>query len=221
MPTNYAKFFEGSKLVRIRRGDWDATLLINNPNFLTFHKNNAILQGMRVAASFFGKGQFLSPTIKKVGDSWVMTNKLEGPYFQPISPDKIDPAGDWDKMPKDQRLKSEIQYLETTVKITEIAGGIEVELELNGTDGVPVTIELVFRGNGKFTGVQVSEKEPNVFLFHQQIGTYTVGNDTIQFGSGKITHKALHLRGALPAVTNAPVVYLTGFTPFKHIITFK
>ena len=176
---------------------------------------------MRINASFFGKGQFQSPSIIKEGDVWVLSNRLEGVYYQPFSQERIDPNGDWEKMPRSNRLKSEIQYLETTIRIKEISGGIEVEFDMKGTDGVPVSIELIFREGGKFTGVQQSEKEPNSYLFGQNAGTYIVGNDTIQFSPGKLEHKGLHLRGGLPTDTNSPSVYLTGFTPFKHTITLK
>jgi hypothetical protein len=219
--TSYAKFFPFSKLARIRRDSWDATLLINNPNFLTFHKNKAILQGLRINASFFGKGQFQSSTIKQEGNTWVMYNKLEGPYFQPVSKDKVDPKGDWNKMPKSIRTKSEIQYLETTVKIKEISGGLEVEFDLKGTDGVPVSMELIFRAGGKLYGVEQAAKEPNAYFLNKNEGTYTIGEDSIIFGPGKSEHKGIYLRGGLPVEPNSPSVYLTGFTPFKHVITLK
>ena len=219
--TSYAKFFPYSKLARIRRDSWDATLLINNPNFLTFHKNKAILQGLRINASFFGKGQFQSPTIKQEGNTWVMYNKLEGPYFQPVSKDKVDPMGEWNKMPKSVRTKSEVQFLETIVKVKEISGGLEVEFDLKGTDGVPVSMELIFRAGGKLYGVEQAVKEPNAYFLSKNEGTYTVGEDSIIFGPGKSEHKGRHLRGGLPEEPNSPSIYLTGFTPFKHVITLK
>ena len=86
MPTNYAKAFPYSGVVRIRREGWDTTLLSNNASFLTFHNGNAVLQGMRVATSFFGKGQFESATIVQQGNSWILKKSLEGPYYQPIAP---------------------------------------------------------------------------------------------------------------------------------------
>ncbi|WP_341225519.1 hypothetical protein [uncultured Arcticibacterium sp.] len=220
-PTSYAKFFPFSNLVRIRRDSWDATLLINNPNFLTFHKNNAVLQAMRINASFFGKGQFESPSISKEGDTWVMTKKLEGPYYQPVSKENIDPNGDWHKMPKSIRKQSEVQYLESTVKIKEIEGGLEVEFDLHGTDGVPVSMELIFRPGGELSGVSPSEVEPNAFLFSGNEASYKVGNDTLSFGPGKLEHKGLTLRGGVSADRNSPSVYLTGFTPFRHVITLN
>lgn len=60
LPVSYAKAFPFSGVARIRRGNWDSTILSNNTSWLTFHKGNAVLQAMRVAASFFGKGQFQS-----------------------------------------------------------------------------------------------------------------------------------------------------------------
>jgi hypothetical protein len=38
LPENYSKAFLSSGLFRIRRGDYDASVLLNNPVFFTFHK---------------------------------------------------------------------------------------------------------------------------------------------------------------------------------------
>lgn len=218
LPTSYAKAFPFSGVARIRQDHWDATILSNNPGFLTFHKGDAVLQGMRIVASFFGKGQFQSPDIKKEGDAWVLRSKLEGPYYQPYPVDQIDPTGNLDKMPRSNRAKSEVQYLESTIKIRETTGGIVVDFDLSGTDGVPVSLELIFRPGGKLTGVMPHPVKPNAFHFKEPTGTYTLGNDTLQFAGGKMEHKGTQLRGGLPAM-DAPSVYVTGFTPFKHTIT--
>ncbi|MBL7817092.1 MAG: hypothetical protein JNL70_18865 [Saprospiraceae bacterium] len=220
LPTSYAKAFPLSGAARIRRDDWDATLLTNNAGFLTFHKGDSVLQAMRLVASFFGKGQFQTEEIKKEGDSWILSKKLEGPYYQPYPKDQIDPNGDLSKMPRTNRPKSEIQYLETTVKITETIGGIVVDIDMHGTEGVPVTFELVFRQGGTFAGVQAHATKPNAYFFKESKGTYTLGRDTIQFSSGRMEHKGILLRGGLPAM-DAPTVYLTGFTPFVHRVVLS
>lgn len=217
LPTHYAKAFPHSGVVRIRRGNWDTTLLSNNTSWLTFQRGNAVLQGMRVAASFFGKGQFQADKIEQMGDTWVLTRSLEGPYFQPIAPDKIAPDGDWAKMPKSERPQSEVQKLETIVKIKEANNGLEIEISMDGTEGVPVSFELIFRAGGTFAGVTKSIAKDNAYLLTSESGAYTVGNDSIHFGPGKVEHKGIQLRGALPAM-DAPTVYLTGFTPFKHVL---
>ncbi len=215
LPTSYAKAFPYSGVVRIRRGDWDATLLSTNATWLTFHKGNAVLQGMRVATSFFGKGQFQSETIEQQGQSWVLRNSLDGPYYQPIAAEKIAADGDWDKMPRTSRRQSEVQKLDTTVTITEATNGLQIDIDIAGTEGVPVALELIFRAGGTLSGVVKHPKKENAYLLADETGSYLVGADAIRFGPGKAEHKGVQLRGALPAM-DAPTVYLTGFTPFTH-----
>jgi hypothetical protein len=55
------------------------------------------------------------------------------------------------------------------------------------------------------------------FLFDSKEAQYTVGEDSIHISPGLQQHKGIVLRGAL-APMDAPTVYLTGFTPFKHSI---
>jgi hypothetical protein len=217
LPTNYVKSFPYSGIVRIRRGQWDTTILSNNPGFLTFHKGNAVLQGMRIAASFFGKGQFQSSEIKQDGNKWILKNALEGPYYQPYPKDKIDPQGDLSKMPRTVRPKSEVQNLNYQVEISEHEEGILVDFDIKGTEGVPVTLELIFRPGGKLKGVNPVAGKLNSNLFADKEGTYSVGEDTIKFSPGLVVHKGINLRGALPSI-EAPTVYLTGITPFKHTL---
>ncbi len=217
LPTNYVKTFPYSGIVRIRRGQWDATILSNNPGFLTFHKGNAVMQGMRIAASFFGKGQFQSSYIEQDGNKWILKNALEGPYYQPYPKDKIDPQGDLSKMPRTVRPKSEVQNLSYQVDISEHEEGINIDFDIKGTVGVPVTLELIFRPGGKLKGVNPVIGKPNSHLFADKEGSYSAGEDTIKFNPGMALHKGVNLRGALPTL-DAPTVYLTGITPFKHTL---
>ena len=215
LPTSYSKEFPYSGIVRIRRENWDCTILSNNTSWLTFHKGNAVLQAIRIASSFFGKGQFQTSKIIKNGDEWMLQNELEGPYYQPLDPDKISPDGDLDKMPRTLRSQSEIQKLTYKITVREHQKGIEIVFDLSGTDGVPVSLELIFRPGGTFSGVNAIPNRNDAYIFSSQEGTYTVGKDQIMFSEGLSLHKGFQLRGALPAM-EAPTVYITGITPFKH-----
>ena len=218
LPVQYAKAFPASGLVRIRRGNWDATVISKNPTWLTFHKGNAVLQGIRFSASFFGKGQFEGTEIRQEGNDYVMEQKLDGPYFQPYPKDSIAPDGDWNKMPKSNRKQSEVQYLTSSVRIRETSNGVECDIEITGTDRVPVAVELIFREGGTFTNVIPVTSEKDTYLLKtSETGTYTFQNDTLTFGPGLAEHKGTQLRGALPRMSN-PTVYLTGFTTFKHTL---
>ncbi len=218
LPTSYVKAFPYSGLVRIRRGNWDATIISENPTWLTFHKGNAVLQGIRFSASFFGKGQFQGMEIRQDGKDYVMEQQLEGPYYQPYPKGSIPPDGDWNKMPRSNRKQSEVQQLTSMVRVRETENGLACDIEISGTAGVPVSVELIFREGGAFKNVvPVTSDQGTYLLKTSETGTYTLQNDTLIFGPGRAEHKGIQLRGALPRMS-APTVYLTGFTPFKHTL---
>ncbi|MFC4873544.1 hypothetical protein [Negadavirga shengliensis] len=215
LPTDYSKKFPNSGLIRIRRGDYDASILLNNAVFFTFHKGNAVLQGVRLAAAFFGKGQFVSEDFKEKGGEVILERSLEGPYYQPFPKEKIPGDGDWSKMPRSQRAQSEVQKLKTLVKIREIPEGFELEIDIRGTDHVPVALELIFRPGGSFSKVEQHESMDKVYFLKSDEGRYTCGGDTIVFGPGQHGHEWVEIRGGLPRM-DAPTVFLTGSTPFHH-----
>ncbi len=147
-----------------------------------------------------------------------MEQKLDGPYWQPYPKDSIPPDGDWNKMPKSNRPQSEVQQLTSSVRIRETSNGVECDIEITGTDRVPVSVELIFREGGEFKNVVPVTSEKDTYLLKtDEAGSYTLQNDTLNFGPGLAQHKAIQLRGALPRMS-APTVYLTGFTPFKHTL---
>jgi hypothetical protein len=215
LPTDYYKKFLNSGLIRIRRGDYDASILLNNAVFFTFHKGNAVLQGLRLAAAFFGKGQFVSDDFKEKGGDIILERSLEGPYYQPFPKEKIPGDGDWSKMPRTQRAQSEVQKLKTTVMVREIPEGFELEVDIQGTDHVPVALELIFRPGGSFSRVEQHESMDKVYFLKSDEGRYTCGGDTIVFGPGQHEHEWVEIRGGLPRM-DAPTVFLTGSTPFHH-----
>lgn len=220
LPINYVKSFPNSGLVRIRRNRRDSTLIARNPVWFTFMKGFAVLQGVRFASSFFGKGQFQSEKVTVTDHVYVLTQKLEGPYWQPYPKDSIAADGDWEKMPKANRPQSEIQQLETSIHIRETKEGMEIEVITKGTEGVPAALELIFRPGGELKNVVKVESSKDAWILKEGTGSYTFGTDTISFGPGLGLHKNIELRGALP-VMEAPTVFLTGFTPFKHTIRFS
>mgnify|MGYP003673951217 CR=1 FL=1 len=218
LPKSYVKAFPISGLVRVRKNNWDATLISENPVFLTFYKGNAVLQGLRFSASFFGKGQFQTDEIVPDGKNWVLSKSLEGPYYQPFPKDLIPGDGDWEKLSRSKRKQSEIQQFQSNATVRVMETGLEVDIEITGTDGVPVSVELIFREGGELKNVMSLNKDKKSYLLEDgQLGSYHTGTDTIHFGPGLSKHKGVELRGALPKM-DAPTVYLTGFTPFKHTL---
>lgn len=217
LPVSYVKEFSNSNLVRIRRGNTDATILGRNPTFFTLTKGNAVLASVRIAAAFFGRGQFRSNTIEKEGNSFVLKWEFHWGYFQPLPADqKPNYNIPFDEDRKRRRM-SEKQELKAHVRISEENGIFNLEVELAGTENVPLAIELAFRKGGKLTGVEKSEHAENTFLLKEGKGKIRFEENEIEFGPGQADHEWTTIRGALPK-PDGDCVYISGFTPFNKKI---
>ena len=220
LPDDYERAFPHSQLVRIRRGRYDATILAGNPTFFTFQRGEAVLQGLRVATSFFGAGQFSGEKLEKAGNTYVLTWQLSKPYYQPYPEAEIPGDGDWGRLPREKRALSEVQHLRCHVEIEEKDAGFEVRMRIDGTDHVPVAIEMGFRKGGTLGGLSTLAGTDDAFLLESGTGVYQYGQDRIEFGPGQAPHRYTQLRGALPKL-DALSVYVTGFTPFSQSLRFR
>jgi len=214
LPSDFARPFPGSDLVRIRRGRVSATLLGGNSCLLSFHKGGATLEAVRLASAFFGKGQFVGERLEVEGDRYVLRQLLAGPYYQPLPPELRRADGTWDPADRARRPQSEVQRLDTRLVVRELSGAFEIEVEAAGTNRVPLAIELGFRRGGELAGVVPLEGREDAFLLPEGTGEYRLDGETIRFGPGRAGHTWTELRGALPKL-DALSVYLTGFTPFR------
>ena len=215
LPRNYYRHFMHSNLVRIRREEVDATILGDNHTFFTFFKNAAALQAVQLSMAFFGKGEFKSEQVRKEGDAFVLEWTLTKGYYQLFPQDQLPTDGDWEKMPRDERPLSEVQTLTARVVVIEQQGEFVLTFEIEGTDDVPVAIELAFRKGGTLTNVMAAPHVESAYLFREEKGTYSFGEDVITFGPGRADHSWTQLRGGLPKKPGMSV-YLTGYTPFRH-----
>lgn len=250
LPVQYEKLFAQSHLLRIRRnnttttffGGNDQPLIIgsgrsNSPDFFGFRKGNALLKYMRFSAGFFSMGYFHSDGLKKVGDKYVLHQKLEAAYYQPLPKNLRKKDGDyllsestdgrfWNKMDFTKRPVSNVKTLETTITLSENEGRNVLQFDVKGQAGVQLTIELCFNEGGQLTGV--SEAGDDNFFLEKGMGQYQYGNDTISFGPGAMAHKSIrNLEGEKYSThfgslrTKGMHVYITGTTPFTHQLTFS
>jgi hypothetical protein len=218
LPEDYFKHFAYSNLVRIRRGSVDATILAENSTLFTMFNEHAVLQAVRMASAFFGKGQFKADKLQLIDGAVILRQELQGPYYQPYPVDELPEDGDWEKMPRKNRPKSEIQFLQSTIKIEEKnKGTFALTFDIQGTDNVPLAIELGFRPGGKLSGVEKVPDMEDAWFLPSGMGRYEFDGRLIEFGPGWHEHQWTQLRGASPKL-NALSVYLTGFTPFRFTL---
>ena len=248
IPDSYSRLFSNSHLARIRRGNISATVyggsdwplgvasgLASNPTFFTFRKGNAVLQSVRMGGEFFGEGAFRSQTLEAGTNRYVLHQRLDVPYYQPLPKNFRNSQGDyaltpakdfrfWSKLDFPHRPMSNIQTLDQQVTIIEDAGKFEVHFDISGHDHVPFIVELAFRAGGDLTGAiqEVAMRDgAKALLLKEGNLRYRVGNDIIEVGPGQAEHQMLNLSGPSYAAHGASLraagrcVYITGFTPFS------
>ena len=78
LPEDYEKWFGAVGLARIRRGRWDATMVLKESSrFFSARNGGAVIKAVRFASSFFGKGQFVPDSCVKEGAKYVFRQSLE------------------------------------------------------------------------------------------------------------------------------------------------
>jgi len=222
LPTSYHKYFKYSDMVRIREADVDMSVITNNPTFFTYFKGEAALEGMRLSSAFFGKGQFDSSRLERDGDSYILSSTLYGPYYQPLSKEKIPNDGEtWSKVPRSEREQSEVQTLRTKIYLTPGNGKVRIKVSVDGPKNLPVTLELGFRMGGTLHNVTPKQGINNAYLIKDgEYATYEKGNDRIKIGPGARAHKWTQLRGALPKL-QADCLYFTKYAPCEFEFTVE
>ena len=216
-PADFEKELRGLGVVRYRRGETSATILNDDATFFTLRHGAAVIEAVRFATAFFGKGQLASQRYSKSGADWILEQNLEAPYYQPLDPPQKVVPGNWASL-RSQRRTSQVCHLRQRCAISETRSGFKLRITAEGTDGVPAALEIHLRDGGELAGCE--QASPGVSFLNSGFATYSAGGRRIRFGPALHQHSYAQLRGALPKAPG-PSVYLTGFTPFDHTIEFE
>jgi hypothetical protein len=124
-------------------------------------------------------------------------------------------------MPNSRRAHSNVCHLRSRVDIGEREDGFELSLNVAGTDGVPLALEITLRPGGQLTGDALASLPdlPNAYLLGEGFASYELAGRRLRIGPGFRRHTWIQLRGAeprLPGVT----LYLTDFTPLNRTLQF-
>jgi hypothetical protein len=217
LPVVYRKKFIHSNVVRYREGLTSATVFSYNHIIFSMRNGNAILDAVRIAASFFGIGQFKSEVLDFEGDDVILRSEIKGRYMQPMAEEFIPGDGDWHKLDADKReLTGWKQYI-TTVRVSRSGGGFHLKINAGGTEGVPLAIELGLRQGGKLSGVRKVPGIKDAWFLPEGYGEYRTGDNSIRFGPGQQAHGWTQLRGAEPKLPLYSV-YITGYSPIDYTL---
>jgi hypothetical protein len=220
LPDDYEKWFDAVGLARIRRGKWDATMVLKeNSRFFSARNGAAVINAVRFATSFFGKGQFVPGACIKEDAKYVFRQSLSAPYYQPLSPAQKVDYRNWGAL-HSQRRQTQVCRLEQSATVVELKTGFDLRLQSNGTPGVPLAVEISLREGGQLEGCRPAPHVADAWVLEKDFATYRVGSDTLRFGPGTAGHLLTQLRGAEPKLPGQSV-YLTGYTPFDQTVRFE
>jgi hypothetical protein len=208
-PDGYTREMDALGIVRFRRGAESSTLLAGQPTFFAARNGAAVIEGVRFASAFFGKGQFLSPAIEKRPGRYLLRQRLEAGYYQPLDPPQRVTSANWSAL-RVKRKQTQTCALSQSAELAQTAAGYRLRIRASGTEGVPVAIEINLREGGKLEGCDE--------ILSTGYATYsTPDGASLRFGPGLAQHRWTQLRGALPKLPGRSV-YLTAFTPVDHTL---
>lgn len=218
LPDDFERAMPAIGITRIRRGLTSTTLVLGGSSrLLSFRHGEAIVEGVRFASAFFGKGQFIPTTAAREGGRFVYRQTLEAPYYQPIA--RAITTATYGST-RAQRRQSEVCRLEQSAEVTEIPNGVEIRLRSSGTDHVPLAVEIAVREGGEWTGVRPVDGLPDHFVLEGGTATYRRGRNTLRIGPGAAPHRYVQVRGAEPRLPGQSL-YITGLTPFDRTIRIE
>ncbi|WP_236975650.1 hypothetical protein [Membranihabitans maritimus] len=221
LPTRYFKNFSHSGVIRIKEDHWDLSIIENNPTFMVLMKGNVVVQSVRLAAAFFGsKGQFIPEELMVENKKITLKKSITHGYYQPIPEDRVSGKNGWVEYPRDKRGMSELQTMNYTVVISIEDSKVKLDIDVSGTDNVPVSCEMNFRSGDIISGIKDDLHEEQSYFIDEGYAEITNNGDTLKFGPGKMEHQWAQMRGMLPK-QNGESVYITGVTPFKHTLYFS
>jgi len=222
VPDDYERAYPLSGITRIRRGRTSATILHKGQSrWICLRQGEAVVNAIRLASAFFGKGQFIPAVYERRGDGFYFRQELTGRYFQPIDDPSLLPVvnAGWSRL-KMKRKTTEICRMVYEARLQEIDQGFEVFIVAQGTGNVPLAVEINVREGGELTGVTGAPHSAGAFLLEEGFAEYRMGSDGIRFGPGRCEHAYVQVRGA-EGKLSGPSVYLTGYTPFQHRLAFE
>ncbi len=221
-PSTYEKDFRDAAIWRYRHDALSVTLLYRGyDRVLAIRKGDAVLEAVRFASAFFGKGQFVSQQCTRDGDTFTMTQRLAGPYFQPLDPPAMIPSDPlaWSQS-RHKRQQSEVAELLQRCTLSKSGDTFIVTIEVTGTPNVPVSVELNIRDGVEIQNVRTAPMSDSAFLTTGAPLLLRAGRDRLRVEAPAAAHGYTQLRGALPKLPGRSA-YLTGVSPFREILRFS
>jgi len=195
LPTEYHRYFETSRLVRIRRAGVAASLMGMQPNFFSLHAGEAVIEGIRIRYLYHSWKSFRPQRMTRIHGGYELW-------------------GSHDSNPEQPKF-AEDDDLTLRVRLYESGNNWTIEVDVEGQPMVPVQVEIAARPTGQiYIGDTQIDPQSAQYAFVRGDVSLSSGKQRIMIrGLPCPEHRIIdHTGGWLGNIPFKPL-YATAFSP--------
>ena len=216
----YRKLFKEAGVLRVKKENYSYTVMKNRSAFLYFNVNG-LEAYLKIGESYCEIRNFVPDEMDIQEGKTVLSHTARGWYYLPWKEKQN--TSDWWQMDHKKRDLMITSDLHTQVVITELADGLEISVDTDGLERLPLRMELCVPSqttleNDHFCMETVAGKS---MVLSDDYVTMTKGLTSIEFGPGACEH---HFKGHYSGEeVNADgyTIYCNTYTPTKRVYTLK
>ena len=216
----YHKLFKEAGVLRVKKENYSYTVMKNRSAFLYFNVNG-LEAFLKIGESYCEIRNFVPDEMDVQEGKTVISHTARGWYYLPWKEKQN--TSDWWQMDHKKRDLMITSDLHTQVVITECEDGLEISVDTDGLERLPLRMELCVPSqttleNDHFCMETVAGKS---MVLSDDYVTMTKGLTSIEFGPGACEH---HFKGHYSGEeVNADgyTIYCNTYTPTKRVYTLK
>ena len=216
----YHKLFKEAGVLRVKKENYSYTVMKNRSAFLYFNVNG-LEAFLKIGESYCEIRNFVPDEMDVQEGKTVLSHTARGWYYLPWKEKQN--TSDWWQMDHKKRDLMITSDLHTQVGITELADGLEISVDTDGLERLPLRMELCVPSqttleNDHFCMETVAGKS---MVLSDDYVTMTKGLTSIEFGPGACEH---HFKGHYSGEevnTDGYTIYCNTYTPTKRVYTLK
>ena len=216
----YHKLFKEAGVLRVKKENYSYTVMKNRSAFLYFNVNG-LEAFLKIGESYCEIRNFVPDEMDVQEGKTVLSHTARGWYYLPWKEKQN--TSDWWQMDHKKRDLMITSDLHTQVVITELSDGLEISVDTDGLERLPLRMELCVPSqttleNDHFCMETVAGKS---MVLSDDYVTMTKGLTSIEFGPGACEH---HFKGHYSGEeVNADgyTIYCNTYTPTKRVYTLK
>ena len=216
----YHKLFKEAGVLRVKKENYSYTVMKNRSAFLYFNVNG-LEAFLKIGESYCEIRNFVPDEMDVQEGKTVLSHTARGWYYLPWKEKQN--TSDWWQMDHKKRDLMITSDLHTQVVITECEDGLEISVDTDGLERLPLRMELCVPSqttleNDHFCMETVAGKS---MVLSDDYVTMTKGLTSIEFGPGACEH---HFNGHYSGEeVNADgyTIYCNTYTPTKRVYTLK